>query len=354
MPTTRLTPSWPTSGLEACPACPACHTRARTPWFAELPDRLYGCAPGLWSFQRCTRCGAAYLDPRPTRETIGDAYSDYYTHASATVAADSPPTGRISKWRRALRHGYLNRRFGFGLEGASPLGPLLVPLVPGLASRQRRWARLPRPHDRATLLDVGAGSGAAVAHFRALGWEAVGVDVDRAAVAAAHASELPVTEGEITTLAGRDRFDAITMSHSLEHLHDPAGALTAAHRLLKPAGVLELMTPNASSLGRRVYGRDWLGLDPPRHLIVFTPRSITLALHEAGFQRIRYRRSSRPSAWYFRASESLRQRRPWTQATRPGLSARTVLLLAKLSATALPRLGEELVVTAVKVDPSPL
>lgn len=347
MPITTPTRSWPASGLEACPACPACGATARSSWFADLADRCYGCAPGLWTFHRCARCGAAYLDPRPTRETIGEAYDEYYTHAAPTPA-DAPPAGRIGRWRRALRHGYLNRRFGLSLPDASSLGPLLVPLVPGLAARQLRWARLPLPHDRASLLDVGSGSGGAVAHFRALGWEAVGVDVDRAAVAAALASELPVTEGEITAMAGSDRFDAVTMSHSIEHLHDPVPALAAVYRLLKPAGVLQVITPNASSWGRRVYARDWLGLDPPRHLVVFTPRAITLALRVAGFQAIRFHRSYRDPAWYFGASESLRRGRPWTERGDPRPLARLVLGLSELSGGALPRLGEELVVTASK------
>lgn len=347
MHTTPLTLSWPASGLEACPACPACRSIARTPWFIGLSDRLFGCAPGLWTFQRCAGCGAAYLDPRPTRDTIADAYSDYYTHASpAPSAADR--SGSAGKWRRALRHGYLNRRFGLSLEGASSLGALAVPLVPGLASRQRRWARLARPHDRASLLDVGAGSGGAVGHFRALGWDAIGVDVDPAAVTAARAAELPVTEGEITDLPGCARFDAVTMSHSLEHLHDPAGALTAAYRLLKPGGVLELTTPNANSLGRRVYGRDWLGLDPPRHLVVLTPRAVTRAVQAAGFQGVRLHRASRSPAWYFHASDALRQRRPWTDDVALRLPARAVLWISRVLSGALPRVAEEFVVTARK------
>lgn len=350
MRTTSLTLSWPASGLERCLRCPACGTSAGVPWFSGLADRLYGCAPGLWSLQRCLRCGAAYLDPRPTRETIADAYSTYYTHDPPTISTAALPANRFGNWRRALRHGYLNRRFGFSLEGASPLGAWLVPLVPGLASRQRRWARLPRPHDHASLLDVGAGSGAAVAQFRALGWDAVGVDVDSAAVAAARAAELPVTEGEITTVPGSDRFTAITMSHSLEHLHDPAGALTAAHRLLQPDGVLQVITPNANSVGRRIYAQDWLGFDPPRHLVVFTPQAIAEALRAAGFQRVRFHPPSRPAAWYFQASEALRQGRPWTETVPLGTLARVALLISRLLTGALPRMAEELVVTASKPD----
>lgn len=347
MHTTPRTNSWPASGLESCPACPACGAAARSVWFTGLSDRLYGCAPGLWTFNRCARCGSAYLDPRPTRETIGNAYHDYYTHAS-TTSSDSQPMGRIADWRRGLRNGYMNRRFGLSLEGASPLGPLLVPLVPGLARRQRRWARLPRPHDRASLLDVGAGSGAAVAHFRRLGWDATGVDLDPVAVAAARASDLPVVEGDIATFPGAERFDAITISHCIEHLHDPGAALAAAYRLLKPAGVLELITPNVSSLGRRVYARDWLGLDPPRHLLVWTPSAVRLALRRADFERIRFHGPYRPAEWYFRASEALRRGRSWTEGAKPRAPARAVLMLSRWSAGALPRLGEELVVTAAK------
>ena len=346
MHTTTRTRSWPASGLESCPGCPACGS-AGSAWLTNLSDRLYGCAPGLWSFNRCDRCGSAYLDPRPTRETIADAYRDYYTHAPAALP-DSQPPGRAVGLRRALRHGYLNQRFGLSLQGASALGRVLVPLVPGLAARQRRWARLPRPHDHASLLDVGAGSGGAVAHFRRLGWDATGVDLDPAAVAAARASDLPVLEGEITALSGAERFDAVTMTHSIEHLHDPVQALAAAFRLLKPAGVLEVVTPNVSSLGRRTYARDWLGLDPPRHLVVFTPLGMTLALAGAGFERIRFHRSGRSAEWYFRASEALRRGKPWTEGARPRPRDRVVLLFSKCGFGALRQLGEELVVTAVK------
>ena len=347
MPTTAPTRNWPASGLESCLTCPACGAVARSVWFTNLPDRLYGCAPGLWTFKRCARCESAYLDPRPTRETMADAYGDYYTLAPIPTSGPTP-VGRAPGLRRALRHGYLNRRFGLSLEGASPLGPVIVPLVPGLAARQRRWARLPRPYDRASLLDVGAGSGGTVAHFRKLGWEAKGIDTDPAAVAAARASDLPVSEGEITTFPGGERFAAITMGHSIEHLHEPAQALAAAFRLLKPAGILELITPNAGALGRRIYARDWLGLDPPRHLVVFTPRGLKLALRGAGFEKIRFHRPSRASEWYFRASEALRRGEPWTDGAQPRWPEHMALLLSKYCSGALPELGEELVVTAAK------
>ena len=37
----------------------------------------------------------------------------------------------------------------------------------------------------------------------------------------------------------------------------------------------EIATPNLEALGHRAFGRDWVGLDPPRHLVLFTTASLT-------------------------------------------------------------------------------
>src|SRR3954451_11454477 len=71
---------WPAGGLEAQSTCPACGSHDREPLHSDLRDRVFGAAPGDWSLVRCLACGSAYLDPRPTRDTIGIAYSSYFTH----------------------------------------------------------------------------------------------------------------------------------------------------------------------------------------------------------------------------------------------------------------------------------
>jgi 2-polyprenyl-3-methyl-5-hydroxy-6-metoxy-1,4-benzoquinol methylase len=271
----------------------------------------------------------------------------YYTHESV-VPGEATPGSRLGAWRKALRHGYLNRRFGLDLQNPSRLGPLVVPMIPGLARRQRQWARLSRPHRGATLLDVGAGSGGAVAHFRRLGWNATGIDVDPAAAEAARAAGIPVTCGEITSLAGADRFDAVTLNHSIEHLHEPTAALRGALRLLRPGGVIEVTTPNVGSIGSRMFTRDWLGLDPPRHLILFTTHGLTHALSEAGFRSVTFHRPQRRADWYFRASEALRTDRAWTATVGLGARARIGLVASDYSARFLFRCAEELVATAEK------
>ena len=60
---------------------------------------------------------------------------------------------------------------------------------------------------------------------------------------------------------------AIVFWHSLEHLPDPMRHLEHAARLLVPGGVLIIAIPNPESLQARVFGRRWLHLDYPRHLV---------------------------------------------------------------------------------------
>jgi 2-polyprenyl-3-methyl-5-hydroxy-6-metoxy-1,4-benzoquinol methylase len=153
---------------------------------------------------------------------------------------------------------------------------------------------------------------------------------------------------EITDLDGHDRFDAITMNHSIEHLHDPESALRAAHRLLRPGGVIEITTPNAGSVGNWFYTRDWLGLDPPRHLIIYTASGLTGALERHGYRSIKLHRPARPASWYFRASEALRQGSSWVRGARLRPRARVCLLVSQLASVMFPKFAEELLVMARK------
>jgi 2-polyprenyl-3-methyl-5-hydroxy-6-metoxy-1,4-benzoquinol methylase len=81
-------------------------------------------------------------------------------------------------------------------------------------------------------------------------------------------------------------FDAITLSHVIEHVHDPVDTLIRCHRMLKPGGYLWLETPNADSVGYELYGRYWRGLEPPRHLVIFNSAALEMTLARAGFERI--------------------------------------------------------------------
>ena len=101
------------------------------------------------------------------------------------------------------------------------------------------------------------------------------------------ASGLTVHVGPLEALAlPGQQFDAVTLNHVVEHLPDPASTLRECCRLVRQGGLLVAITPNARSLGHEVFGGSWRGLEPPRHLHVFTPRALARLARSAGFSRV--------------------------------------------------------------------
>jgi SAM-dependent methyltransferase len=80
------------------------------------------------------------------------------------------------------------------------------------------------------------------------------------------------------------RFDLIWFHHSLEHVPDPAAALQAAARLLRPGGRVVVRTPVMGTALWERYGTDWWELDPPRHLFVFSGPALEEIAAAAGLE----------------------------------------------------------------------
>jgi 2-polyprenyl-3-methyl-5-hydroxy-6-metoxy-1,4-benzoquinol methylase len=322
---------------EAVGACPVCGDGRSELLYADLVDRLYT-APGSWQLRRCSGCRAAYLDPRPTPESIATAYDVYYTHEP--TPEPNRETGAVRQLRKALRSGYLNGRYGYRLRPATPLGRLVVPLLPGQRAAADRYVRqLARPREDARVLDVGCGNGEFLLEMRAAGWSAQGLETDARAVARAREHGLDVRHGALGDGVYPARsFDAVTLSHVLEHLHDPVGTLRTCREILRDDGVLWIATPNLASDGHARYGRAWRGLEPPRHLVLFTPSALVRALEQAGFRVVSFQRPA-SARWVYDASGD-----------HSGRAARLSRLLAVAIANARSALrherGEELVALA--------
>lgn len=286
--------NWPDDGLESVPACPLCDDRGRDLIHKALWDNSFFSAPGTWSLWRCRGCRSAYLDPRPNPATIGLAYRRYYTHERADP---SSPSSALARLRQKLGNGYRNWRYGTQLAPASRLGILLSVLLPPLrwpADMGYRW--LPRHGSaaRRRVLDIGCGGGDWLQAAREAGWSVAGVEPDPQARAHAVAAGIDVRPGLSDWSDHEGRFDAVTLSHVIEHVHDPLETLGYAYALLRPGGQIFVDTPNIDAHGHELYGRDWRGLETPRHLVIFNRESLTAALEQAGFTDIRFPRRLYP------------------------------------------------------------
>lgn len=234
----------------------------------DMQDLLFD-APGIWSIRQCSAkdCGLAWLDPQPRPHDIFKLYSRYWTHGDGTVPAPDPQGS--SKIKRRVR---------------AALSRVLPWRSHALRSENRYLHDMPPGR----LLDVGCGMGEFAAGMATLGWSATGIDFDEAALkVAAQQPGIEVATGSILDQRyPAASFDAITMSNVIEHIPDPVATFAECFRVLRPGGRLIMITPNIESLGHRAFGRDWRGLETPRHLFLWTERALSRLARSAGFARV--------------------------------------------------------------------
>lgn len=229
-------------------------------------DQRYGIS-GEFPVVRCRRCTLVYVNPRPAPASLGRYYPARY----------SPY--RAAHHQHRSRAGALLRAAAFQrFEGA--FATIGAWLYNSLAYR----AFLHSPGG-GRVLDIGCGTGDYLAVCRELGWKIEGIEpsIDAAAVARARL-DAPVHAGFVEDIPlAEGAFEAVTMSHSFEHVRSPRRVLSIVHRALSRDGRLLLMIPNFLAWDRRVFGTSWHGLEVPRHLYHFEPRTISALLTDSGF-----------------------------------------------------------------------
>lgn len=296
---------WEVSGLEFINFCPVCGSESREIIYRDLVDNVFKVASGKWQLWKCSSCFSAYLDPRPTRETIYLAYENYYTHQEAFERDDYASLNILRKLRRWLVNGYTNWRYSTQAMPASSLGILIAYTIPSLKKiLDRQYRHIPKlPKHGGKLLDVGCGDGTFLRLARTCGWDVTGVDPDPVAVTNAAKHGIKVFEGSVESFVGKkELFDVITLNHVIEHLHDPVDALKICYDLLKPGGLLWLETPNIDALGHVRFRGNWRGMEAPRHLVLFNRRSLVQSLVNVGFSSWRHMRRPNPVGGMFQAS----------------------------------------------------
>lgn len=139
-----------------------------------------------------------------------------------------------------------------------------------------------------SVLDVGCGSGWLVKYLSECGYKARGCDNAEVALKLAEkkvrkqllkagATRLPYSKGS---------FDVVSSISMVEHLSvkEVRSFLKEVTRVLKPGGVVFLVTPNFGSPFRIIQGKNWFGYSDPTHINFYTSASLGKELREAGFK----------------------------------------------------------------------
>ncbi len=265
--------------LASCPACAGGAIRdyqkgtfsgRLTQDQIKITDSQYG---KTWDLSICADCGHIFANPCPTPDLLASLY-----RGVEDPLYEEEAEGRSKNFRRVLRR--------------------LEKLIPG----------------RGVLFDVGAATGILLDLARQRGWEPAGIEPSTWAVrVAGQKYRLELFEGRLETAplpAGR--YAAVTMVDFIEHTPVPFEALKKVHAILKPGGILVLVTPDIHSRAARLAGRRWWHLRPA-HLAFFSSRSLSALLRRAGFTPVAQRRY----AWTFSAHYLL-SRKPAFQAALKG------------------------------------
>ena len=289
---------------EDVPRCPLCGGEGATV-YRDLRDRHWA-VHGAWSLRRCGACRFAWLNPRPLPEEMPNLYRGYFTHRAPPIQPRVEDEGILRRWQRAVLS-ELGYEIG-GQPGVGGLADQALRFLPWVREEYQRFVYYVPGPPRGTLLDVGCGDGAFLDRMHDLGWRVRGLEPDPEAAAVARGRHgLDVTEGSIEDAnLPPEAFHAITMNHVIEHVRDPVLALMKCRRALEPDGILVLITPNIDSWGHRNFGQSWWGLDPPRHLYLFSRTTLLNALGAAGLTAQSTRTSALRAYWYHRSSSAIR------------------------------------------------
>lgn len=138
---------------------------------------------------------------------------------------------------------------------------------------------------KGNLLDLGCGIGTFVHEMKEQGWQATGIEPDAGArKIAKKLYDIDLSDSIDFYKLNPGSFDAITLWHVLEHVHDLIAYVRQLKTLLKEQGRIFIAVPNYTSKDASVYKNFWAAYDVPRHLYHFSPRSLEVLLERNGLK----------------------------------------------------------------------
>lgn len=215
----------------------------------------------------CANCGCLQIEALP-----GDL-GKYY--ANAYYSYEPYPTGKpLHRWMKRQRGRY-------AALGKGVIGRLL--------QERRRTHEFDylEPmgadvNEDMRIVDVGCGRGFILTNLADVGFRRLlGIDplIDADFV---NEGGVEIRKQHVEDLGGE--FDLVMYNHSFEHLWDPYATLEITRRLPRPGGWCLLRIPTVSSYAWKRYGVNWVQLDAPRHLYLYSRGSIDRLARSCGFE----------------------------------------------------------------------
>jgi 2-polyprenyl-3-methyl-5-hydroxy-6-metoxy-1,4-benzoquinol methylase len=230
--------------------CPLCNSEQINPLLTVKDHSVSQESFVIW---QCNQCTLRFTQDVPDEASIGSYYrsENYISHSNTSK-------GGVNRMYQKVRNYTLDTK-----------------------------ANLIKSHtvDKGKILDLGAGTGAFLATMKNKGWDIRGIEPDEGAREVAK-NTFHIELGETKELQElpKSGFDAITLWHVLEHVHQLHLYVEQLKSLLKPEGKLFIAVPNYTSVDHSIYKLYWAAYDVPRHLYHFTPKSIRILMKGHGLR----------------------------------------------------------------------
>jgi SAM-dependent methyltransferase len=238
--------------------CKICHSTTGGK-FHRVTDMMYG--REQFSYLECPECQSLQLVDQI------DDMSRYYPADYYSFNHQSPLKSYLKSVRCAQ---YLGKKSLLGHILAKRFG------APPVVS----WVQNARIKKDANILDIGCGQGIALRDLSKSGFRKL-KGLDPYLEKSMRFGPVELMKGEIDDL--HESFDFIMLNHSLEHVIDPEHVMTQLHRILDKDGEVLIRVPILGYSWEH-YGTDWIALDAPRHLYIFSPESIKILAERTGFK----------------------------------------------------------------------
>lgn len=229
--------------------CPVCSSEDIHGTFSA---KDYTVSQKSFVVMRCGTCTGMFTQDVPKQENIGKYYAseNYISHSDTQK-------GLVNRLYHIIRKRTLNSK------------KALIKSETKLKSGK--------------ILDIGCGTGAFLHTMQQAGWNASGLEPDD--TARAKAKELYNIEAqspnELFNLPYA-AYDAVTMWHVLEHVHQLHEYIAQLKNILTPDGRIFIAVPNYTSFDAQYYKEHWAAYDVPRHLYHFSPDSMRNLLSQHG------------------------------------------------------------------------
>lgn len=229
---------------------------------------------GKFNLVKCLHCGVEFINPQPTAFELEKYYDSDRYYSLKKIDKDSFKTKlkiTLYKLYFTKNHKYLQKLLFL---------PIKFMIRSTIIKKNIR------------ILDIGAGAGRFLYEMKQLGLNVSGVepgDFDKSINLNIKNTNL------IDAQYPKNYFDLIVMNHTFEHLDNPNQILKEIRRILKKNGTFIIGVPNTNSLARRLFKKNWLAYDIPRHLFNYSDELLIKLLKKYNFKIEKVRYNSRPN-----------------------------------------------------------